>query len=72
MEYVTKREINNKNRHDKYMQIYNDVKSGMSWTDLAHKYGYKNAASMSSTYYLHIVPILKNLNKAKAPPLQTA
>lgn len=61
MEYVSKRDLNNKKRQEKYMSMYRDVSSGMSWEDLKKKYGYKNVASMRSAYYSYAIPFLKRM-----------
>lgn len=63
MEYISKRAVNKQKRKDKFLAIYKDVSDGMSWEDLAKKYKYKNAHSMRATYYVYIVPFLKELNE---------
>jgi hypothetical protein len=62
MEYIPKREANKMKRKEKFLAIYADVSNEMSWPDLAKKYNYKNAHSMRATYYVYVVPFLKQLS----------
>lgn len=58
MNYITRREVNKQKQDESYRKMYQDVIAGMSWSDLAHKYGYKNAKSARSCYYKYAVPLV--------------
>ena len=60
MKYISKRAIRTKGRQEKYVKIYHDfILKNLDWNTLAKKYGYKNAKSIKTTYYLYIVPFIK-------------
>lgn len=61
MEYVSKREINREVKRKKYLEIYDDVKSGLSWKEIAKKYKYRSVSSIKAVYYAYIVPLIKNI-----------
>lgn len=65
MNYFTKRDLNRKKREELYLKMYEDLMSGLSWKAMAQKYGYKNANSMSTAYYLYVVPFMKKRDAEK-------
>jgi len=58
----TRRQILKEQLRVRYTSIYRDVQGGMSFKGIAKKYGYKTAASASTTYYMAVLPMITIAN----------
>lgn len=57
----TRREIQKEKMLAKYKAIYKDAQSGMSFSDIAKKYGYKNAGSARTQYFQTVLKVMRSL-----------
>jgi hypothetical protein len=51
---ITRREIAKKQKLEKYRQMYRDMTEGLTYREIALKYGYKNAHTVRVVFYKYV------------------